>query len=207
MPKLKDLTGQKFGRLTVIERAENAKDGRAHWRCHCDCGNEVTVSSYHLTSGHTQSCGCLFLEGNNTHHKMAYTPVYSIWQNMLQRCNNPNRAGYKNYGGRGISVFPEWQENFQAFYNYVSKLEHFGEEGYTIDRIDNNANYEPDNLRWADRKTQNRNRRNTILVEYDGKAIPLTEAVESSGIDYATLSSRLRNGDTDKRLFRPVIRS
>lgn len=208
MSKLKDLTGMKFGRLTVIERAENDKLGKARWLCKCDCGNETVVGGAFLRLGQSTSCGCLRKEtGNHRTHGMKGTSVYHSWCAMKQRCLNPNTKKFKRYGGRGITIYPDWVDDFQAFYDYVSKLEHFGKEGYTLDRIDNNGNYEPNNLRWADNKTQARNRRSNIIVEYNGKAMTLTESAESSGIAFSTLLTRYRAGDREDRLFRPVKQS
>lgn len=202
MGKLKDLTGQKFGRLTVIERAEN-KGSQTYWRCKCECGKEVIVNAYCLTHNHTKSCGC-FRNDFAATHKMYQTKIYKTWENINSRCNNPNFPEYRNYGERGIEICGEWVDNFQAFYDYVSKLEHFGEKGYSLDRIDNNGNYEPDNVRWADVKTQARNKRNNIIVEYNGELMILADAAEKSGINKCTLRNRYYAGDTGGRLFRPV---
>ena len=210
MSQLKDLIGQHFGRLTVISRAENTKKGQARWLCCCDCGNKTIVETYKLTSGNTKSCGCLRKEQltqrniqNSTHH-MTGTKYFNLWHGIKQRCFNRNLYAYKDYGGRGITVYPEWIDNFQAFYDYVSKLEHFGEKGYSLDRIDNNGNYEPGNVRWANQKTQCRNKRNNALVEYNGRKISLIEASEASDIDYEVLKARFSRGDTGEKLFTPV---
>lgn len=201
MPKFIDLTGMKFGRLTVIERApENTKDGHPRWLCKCECGNTCVVDGKNLRRGDTKSCGCLY--GQN--HEMSHSKIYRTWKDIKTRCFSPNCKNYHNYGGRGITMFPEWINDFQKFYDYVSKLPHFGEEGYTLDRINNDGNYEPDNLRWADSKTQRRNRRNNIIVEYQGRKMTLSEAAELSGINYDTLIRRYRAGDRGERLFRPV---
>ena len=265
MGKFKDLTGQKFGRLTVIERAENDKSGNVRWRCRCECGNFCVVAGGKLTSEHTQSCGCLkrepsynfqdltgkifgkltvlervknkgekvcwrcrckcgntcIVQGNslkngdtqscgclrhksppNKTHGMKGTNVYGVWSSIKTRCFNPKRKAYKNYGGRGITMYPAWVNDFQAFYNYVSQLPHFGEEGYTLDRIDNDGNYEPNNLRWTDRKTQARNRRNNSFIEYKGKPITLAEAAEKSRVNTATLRNRIKHGETGEYLLR-----
>ena len=207
MRQLIDLTGMKFGRLTVIERAENSKCGQPRWLCKCDCGNEVVVQGGHLISGHTVSCGCFRKEitrEKSTTHGMRHTKIYNTWYDIKRRCYNPNRKDYKHYGGRGITMFPEWIDDFQAFYNYVSNLPHFGEEGYSLDRINNNGNYEPDNLRWADSKTQKRNTRRNQLVQFGDRWITLAELSEITGIPYKTLQDRLRRGDTGERLCRPV---
>ena len=201
--KVIDLTGQKFGRLTVISRAENDKNKHPRWLCRCDCGNTCVVLGENLRSGHTRSCGCWSRERSTT-HGMKGTPIYKKWRGIKDRCFNPNNKQFKDYGGRGIYMFPEWIDDFQKFYEYVSKLPHFGEEGYTLDRIDNNGNYEPDNLRFTDRKTQSRNTRRNIIVEYQGREMTLAEAAELSGIPYNTLLARYYAGDRGERLFRPV---
>lgn len=198
-----DLTGMKFGRLTVIERAENKN---ACWRCKCDCGNEVVVNGDNLRSQHTLSCGCLQKERTTT-HDLTHTKIYSTWDGIKQRCLNPNHQAYKHYGGRGITICAEWRDDFQSFYEYVSKLEHFNEDGYSLDRINNNGNYEPGNIRWADLKTQHRNYRQNVLVEYQGQTVTLVEASELSGISYNVLCLRYHRGDRDERLFRSVRKS
>lgn len=202
MPKSEDLTGQKFGRLTVIERVEN-KGNHVVWRCHCDCGSEITVRKDHLLTGATQSCGCLKREVH-TKHGVCGTKTYYHWGCIVQRCTNPKNPNYKNYGGRGIKICDEWRNNVQAFYDYISSLPHFGEEGYSLDRIDNNGNYEPNNLRWADRKTQDRNKRTNHTVEFKGVTMTVAEAAEKSGINKNTLLKRIRKGDRGEKLFRPV---
>ena len=148
--KFIDLTGQKFNRLTVLERVENDKNGCVRWLCRCDCGNEVAVSASNLKNGHTQSCGCLNHENlinRNTKHSMSSTKIYKTWKGIKKRCYNPNCAGFDNYGGRGITMFAAWINDFQAFYGYVSQLEHFNEDGYSLDRIDNDVAVIPDSVR------------------------------------------------------------
>ena len=200
---LQDLTGLKFGRLTVIERAPSkGKDTR--WRCKCDCGNEVVVRGNDLKRGATQSCGCLHRGGNHKTHGMTNTNIYRTWKGIKDRCFKPNSTSYKNYGGRGITMFPAWIEDFQAFYDYVSKLPHFGEVGYSLDRINNDGDYEPGNVRWADQKTQNRNTRRNHIVEYQGQKMTLTEAAEKSKISVQSLRGRIQRGETGEMLFRPV---
>ena len=201
----KDMVGQKYGKLTIIERAENDKHGNACWRCRCSCGAEVTVVGQSLRKGNTKSCGCLHDEGNRTTHGMKHSKIYKTWRGIKSRCYNPNNKSFKNYGGRGITMYEPWINDFQAFFAYVSTLEHYGEDGYTLDREDNDGNYEPGNLRWADRKTQSRNRRGRRIVEYNGEKMTLAEAAEKSGINYDTLLMRYRAGDYERgRLFRPV---
>ena len=197
--KFKNLTGLRFGKLTVVERAEN-KGSQTCWRCKCDCGNVCVVAGGKLTSKHTKSCGCL--HGQN--HGLTGTKIYKTWSNIKRRCFNTKHKSYKNYGGRGITMFAEWIHDFQAFYDYVSKLPHFDEKGYTLDRIDNNGDYCPDNVRWATKKEQNRNKSTNVVVEYQGKLMTLAEASEKSNVQSGTLRLRFKRGDTGERLFRPV---
>lgn len=202
--RFEDLTGQKFGKLTVLKRVAN-KGIKLRWLCRCDCGKTVEASGSNLKSGRTVSCGCTYKQ---QHHGMRKTRLYETWNMMKQRCFNPNNHCYSRYGGRGITVFPGWLNDFQAFYDYVSKLPHFGEEGYTLDRIDVNGNYEPDNVRWADAKTQSRNKRNNIIVEYQGVKMTLAEAAEKSGVQPTTLKRRLKHGETGEYLFRlPTVKN
>lgn len=203
-----DLTGETYGYLTVISRESNDEHGNATWRCRCNkCGNEKVVRGNLLRNGHTKSCGCLHKEKaaeRLTTHGQRYTKDYSLWQHIKDRCTNLNCKAYKNYGGRGITMYPAWLDDPQAFVDYVSTLEHYGEPGYSLDRINNNGSYEPGNLRFADRKTQARNTRQNVMVEYEGEQMCLTDAAELSGINYGTLRSRYKKGDRGDKLFRPV---
>ena len=156
-----DLTGQRFGYLVAIS-PKCEKGRRVMWLCKCDCGKEHYVDAYALSHGATKSCGCMvkaMISAKNTKHGMANTAIYHDWYLMKGRCNNPNNSRYKYYGARGIKVCEEWDKSFEAFYEYVSKLPDYGTPTYTLDRINNDGNYEPGNVRWASKKTQALNRR------------------------------------------------
>lgn len=160
--KIKDLTGQRYGRLVVMSKTEERVHRHVVWKCVCDCGNECFVPSNALSTGRTQSCGCLMKESRGvsriTHH-MSNEKIYAVWQGMRKRCFSTYHKNYDSYGARGITVCREWNESFEAFYDYVSQLPHFGEPGYSLDRINNDGNYEPGNVRWATQKEQMNNTR------------------------------------------------
>jgi hypothetical protein len=135
-------------------------NNRVMWLCQCDCGNEITLSSNPLQRGNTKSCGCLKPESiGNAHrtHGMRNTPEYDVWAGMRQRCTNPNHVGYANYGGRGITVCKRWD----IFENFIADMGQRPNSNYTIDRIDNNGNYEPGNCQWLKSGDQQKNKRNS----------------------------------------------
>ena len=214
MGTFKDLTGMTFGRLTV-EGIDHKVPRKPHgsiiyWRCKCSCGKECIVRGCDLTRKDRRairSCGCLNREISrqaNTTHGMSNTRLFGIWNDIKKRCFNANSKFWKNYGGRGITMFEAWLNDFQAFYDYVSGLENFGRAGYTLDRINNDGNYEPGNVRWADRKTQNRNKRNNAKVIFEGVEMCLKEAAEKSGISYGCLSHRYQRGKRGDDLFKKL---
>ena len=159
MSKAIDLTGQRFGRLTVIER-KGSKAKNVTWLCQCDCGNQTIVRGTNLNSGHTTSCGCLRNELCFVHGKY-HTRLHYVWSSMKTRCYNPKDEHYARYGSRGITVCDAWRNDFQAFYDWAIANgydENAPRGKCTIDRIDNDKGYYPDNCRWADMKTQNNNK-------------------------------------------------
>ncbi len=202
-----DLTGQRFGRLTVLEFVPNGEIN-SYWKCQCDCGNILITRADALRSGKAKSCGCWNREiakktaKAKTKHGKRDTRLYRIWAGMKARCYNKNNRGYKHYGGRGIIMCDEWKNDFQVFYDWA--MANGYSDNLTIDRIDVNGNYCPENCRWATNETQKKNMRTNIVVEYKGTRMCLTEAAERSGINGQTLFSRYQVGNRGERLFRPV---
>lgn len=188
MSKFIDLTGNRYGKLTVISRAKNKKrktgGSRTMWKCQCECGNIITVESSHLKSGHSKSCGCI----TKKHGKFG-TRIYKIWDSMYQRCYNRNNQAYKNYGGRGITVCDEWLHNFQSFYDWA--MSNGYADDLTIDRKDVNGNYEPSNCRWATDVEQHNNTRANRYIEFNGETHTIAEWSRITGINDSTLRSRL----------------
>lgn len=168
MSSLIDITGDRFGRLTVIRREANSKGGQARWLCKCDCGKDTIVLGTELRRGHTTSCGCLALEqskinGSKVKHSQSFSRQYHVWRGMKIRCYNPKAKDYKNYGGRGIKVCDEWLNDFKTFYDWA--MANGYRDDLSIDRIDVNGNYEPSNCRWATAKEQANNRRKVRIGE------------------------------------------
>lgn len=175
--KIKDLTGQKFGRLTVVGLADT-ETRKTYWICKCDCGNMKSVRSDSLLCGAIKSCGCLKRKQDEINltkhhrHKMSGTRIYLEWSGMKSRCYNKNDTRYADWGGRGITVCEEWINSFEAFYNWA--ISHGYQDDLTIDRIDNDGNYCPDNCRWATRKEQARNRRSNVKIKIGNATKTLT---------------------------------
>lgn len=184
----RDLTGQRFGRLTVTGRAPN-RARHIYWLCRCDCGNEVTVRADGLTRGATTSCGC-YHRDVVTKHGLWRSDAYGVWTGMVQRCVNPNHHAYHRYGGRGIKVCERWHD-FEAFYCDMYPKP---SRGHSLERIDNDGDYTPDNCRWATRKEQSRNRADNRLLTYKGETRCLTEWAEIIGMKKSALSERMRRG-------------
>lgn len=191
----KDITGQRFGSLTVLHLTKrlDIKDGHSHWACRCECGKEVVVSGRYLRAGRTISCGCVRTERirkMSTTHGWKHTPEYNSWQRAKARCFLKSDRKYSDYGGRGITMCPEWTASFQAFIDYMGPRP----KDTSLDRINNNGNYEPGNCRWATRTEQVRNRRKTIFLTHDGLTLSMPEWAERLGIKYDTLKAKRRKG-------------
>ena len=189
-----DLTGMVFGRLTVIGLNKIEK-GIAFWNCLCKCGHICVIRSNNLKQGIAKSCGCYKKEvsrqlGKKAKHGMSQTRIYHIWKNMRRRCNCETAPDYDRYGGRGISVCNEW-DDFQTFYDWAI------ENGYapklTIERIDNDGNYSPQNCKWATNTEQQRNRSKTVKLAYNGETKALSEWCEIYGLNMKTVYGRLHD--------------
>lgn len=194
------MIGKKFGRLTVLEELkERTKSREIKYKCLCDCGKYTNVRGSLLRNGEIKSCGCLQRETVtkiNTKHGKSHNKLYDTYNNMIQRCNNSNNSQYTNYGGRGIKVCDEWKNNFIAFYSW--SMDNGYSDGLTIDRIDNNGNYEPDNCRWVDYKTQNNNERSNVYITYKGMTKTLQQWSEYLNVDYGTIRTRHKKGWSDE---------
>lgn len=210
--KHKEMIGLKFGNLVVLQKLDSDIHRKVHWLCRCDCGNEISVSGESLRKGHTQSCGCLqkvLTSERFKTHGLSSTRLYKVWQNMKRRCNNPNYRQYSNYGGRGIKVCDEWQE-FLPFYEWA--MSHGYDENApkgecTLDRIDVNKGYSPDNCRFANKITQNNNKRTNHFISFNGETHTMKEWSEKTGISYCALESRInkRKWSIERALTTPTI--
>lgn len=203
-----DLLGHPpFTRLTVVARGPNGPHGHAQWWCDCTCGARILLPGISLTSGRTQSCGCLhkeIMEKRNTTHGMAHRPEYGAWKAMTRRCSHSEDAGYANYGGRGITVCDAWQESFPTFYAEMGPRPG---PGYTLERKNNDGPYEETNCVWATQLQQGRNRRTNRLLTYNGMTQCVTAWADELHIHPGTIRSRLRSGWSDERTLTTPVES
>lgn len=198
-----NLAGKTFNRLTVIEYHSKRKN-KHYYLCKCICGNEKVIESYNIRSGHAKSCGCLNREivssqKVNYRHGMSKTRIHNIWWGIIERCTNENDQAYPNYGGRGITICDEWLNDFEAFEEWA--MANGYSEKLSIDRIDNDGNYEPNNCRWATRKQQNNNKSNNVRIEINGEIKNLTQWAEYAGIHRSTIYRRMKRGITGPELI------
>ena len=205
MPQFIDLTGRRFGRLTVIERAEN-RNNHTMWRCVCECGNEITTRMDNLTRGGSLSCGCYNRERSSEHHKRhgeSDTRLHREWRKIRYRCSKLGHDRWEDYGGRGITVCPEWRNSFEAFRDWA--LANGYRDDLTIDRINVNGNYCPENCRWVTNQVQQNNRRDNHYIEYNGEKHTITEWARLYGLKENALVHRiLRGWDIGRALHTPV---
>lgn len=204
--KIKFNIGDKFNRLTTIEEVEseiqynkNKITPLRKVKCVCDCGKEVIVRLTSLKSGYTKSCGCLkdevFFEKNmidRSVHNLRWHPLYNTWASMKGRCYNKKDNAFINYGGRGIEVCEEWREDFKCFYDWA--INNGYSKDLTLDRKNNNGNYEPSNCRWATKKEQSNNRRSNILININGEIMTLMQACMANSLSYVNTRYALIKG-------------
>lgn len=197
MGKIIDLTGQRFGRLTVVERAKNRNRSKdAYWLCCCDCGQETVVCGKSLRVELTKSCGCLNREKNKSHGG-SESRLYRIWVGMKARCNNSKCHSFPRYGGRGIAVCTEWERDFSAFQEWA-KANGYRDE-LTLDRIDNDKGYCPENCRWVPMYIQVNNRSNNCFLTLDGRTQTVAQWSRELGIPETTVRERKKRGWSDER--------
>ena len=201
--------GSKYGKLTILESGRTVNKVKMSL-CKCDCGTYTVVSNAHLVSGHTRSCGCstigIDVEKKKKRDERNKHPLYKAWGSMKRRCYNPNAQQYHNYGARGITVCDEWRKSYKSFQTWA--LDNGWGRGLSLDRINNDGNYEPSNCRWTDHVMQGRNRRTNMLLTYKGETKTVAEWSEITGLYYTTLIERIRNGwspeeviETPKRAY------
>jgi hypothetical protein len=194
MKKRQDLTGQKFGRLTVISFSHKTAGKNSCWHCLCDCGGKAIVRTGSLKDGKSKSCGCIredVSRARENRQVLHGSSAYDIWLNMKARCYNKNANNYKYYGGRGITICNRWLNSFDFF---IADMGVRPSTNHSIDRINNGGNYEPDNCRWAAKKEQMRNRRSNVWINVEGAVKTIAEWSEITNQKYITVLSRLRRG-------------
>lgn len=206
-PKVEDISGQRFGRLTAIRYAGKSKGKQTLWECRCDCRKTVIVHQQNLKSGHTSSCGCYNSEVASRAlktHGLSGTRLYTIWHDMIYRCYNDNHRSHKDYGGKGIIVCKEWKDDFETFRNWA--LQNGYKDNLSIDRIDSDKNYCPENCRWATDIQQANNTSRNLVFTVDGYTDTLSNLCRKYNVPYDTVYSRIYTGkwDIKNALFKPI---
>lgn len=189
---VKYITNKRFGRWLVIGFVGVTKKNSAQWICLCDCGNYGVVTTGHISSGHSKSCGCL-----SRTHGMRHTAEYKAWVSMMSRCKDKKSPRYFDWGGRGISVCARWEK----FENFFSDMGVKPSKNHSLDRIDNEKNYSPENCRWATPKEQSNNRRDNVSVTWQGETHTVAEWARLLKVEYVTLQKRLSGGWTVEKAF------
>lgn len=196
-----ELCGQTFGHWAVLHAGER-RNRATMWVCQCSCGAIKEVASNHLRGGRSTNCGCVAAARQadrlRTHGKRG-TAEYRSWRSMITRCTNPRRREWPHYGGRGIVVCDRWRESFDAF---LADMGSRPSPTHTLDRIDVDGPYGPENCRWATRHEQSRNTRRNRIVVYDGREMPLVDAARLAGVNYYTAAWRLSKGASDEEALR-----
>lgn len=204
-----DLTNQRFGRLVVIKELPPFRDKAnrkyRYWECKCDCGNTTKATTQNLKGNHVKSCGCYQKETAGQHtrkHGYRKTRLYSIYNGMKQRCNNPNHREYSSYGGRGICVFDEWnkKDGLKAFAEWA--LNNGYKDNLTLERVDVDGNYEPSNCTWIPKPKQNANTTRTVLINYNGETLHMAEFCRRNNLDHRVVSRALKKGKTIEEIIR-----
>lgn len=205
--KILDITGQRFGRLVAIKQVERNSSNKIQWLCQCDCGKQVKVTTGHLRSGHTKSCGCYSRDRAkeaNTTHGGKHTRLYSIWSDVKKRCNNPSHAAYHRYGGRGIRICDEWKDDFQTFRDWA--MSHGYRDNLTLDRKDNDGDYEPSNCRWVTMKEQCNNTSRTHYITVNGETRNILGWAEYLGITRYRIDSAYSRGENLEEYIKKLIK-
>ena len=205
MGLFEDLTEKKFGRLTVESKAPR-QHKKTYWNCVCDCGNRLQVWAASLKSGRSKSCGCLRaeitslrLKGKAIKHGMWRSPEFKVWSSMLYRCHNTRSRAYNDYGGRGITVCDSWRRSFANFYRDMEPRP-TGPKRYSIERINNNLGYSPENCKWATFKEQSRNRRDNVVMEGFGQIRVLLDWSTELGISYDVIKYMRNKGKSIEQI-------
>jgi hypothetical protein len=205
MGRFRDLTGERFGRLLVIERNGYNKHHQLLWLCQCDCGNYKNTLGFVLGRGECESCGCLKKESIakvNYKHGKSQDGIYRIWRSMIDRCHSPTNHAYDRYGNRGIRVCQRWHD-FEKFYADMGDKP----KGMSLERINNNKGYSPENVRWASSKDQANNTRSNVILELHGKKQTMQQWCDELGLKIGTVWARLNRGWTvEKTLTEAVCR-
>ena len=213
MAKIKDLTGQKFGKLTAIKPVGKSKHGNYCWLCKCDCGNEKVIASASLLNGGTKSCGCLLIsarienikKANGFYHGHNKKRLHRIYRCMIYRCTNPKSKDFNYYGGRGITVCEEWKSSYESFEKWAFSHgydENAKQGECTLDRIDVNGNYEPSNCRWVTMIEQSNNKSCNITITLDNETLTLKQWSEILDLNYHTLHKRYKAGKSPEEILR-----
>ena len=209
MSKPLDLKGNRYGKLVVVKRVSGGKRGKSMWYCECDCGEKTVVVGTNLVRGLTRSCGCLSKDLTSerfTKHRLSALRIYKIWSDMKKRCTNKSHRSYKDYGGRGIKVCEEWMHYPQRFYEW--SICNGYEDTLSIDRIDVDGDYCPENCRWADRVTQANNCRSNHYLTYNGETKTIAEWARELGIISDVIRARLSKlgWSVERTLSTPLLK-